>query len=239
MTVTVVEGKEKQRRYWLPLTVEEIVQTMDQYHVDVSTWGHKSPEDLLEEIRKGESRMSIENGKIYRNTHPIIILATFDRTLPDGELKERLYLHEVYRVKLDEQGEPTGELKPRNPPLPGSLAEKMTSADRSTDEAARRALQEELKIITPIRTNQLEFNGTDTTSISADKVPVYPGIGIHRSTSFYTFTMLPSQFHPNGFIRLSPESKVPQGDFAYSEKDMQSKTLTLWQWSTNRPRQSV
>lgn len=239
MTVPVIEQEGRGKTIWFPTTVEEIIQTMAKYHVDIAQWGHKSPEDLLQEITKGESRMTIENGHLYRSTRPIIIVVSFDRILPDGNTTERLYLHEAHRVQLDGQGNPTGELKPRTPPIPGSLAEKMTDADHTTDDAARRALREELKINLPKHVSYLTFNGIDTTSVPADKVPVYPGIGIHRSTSFYTYDMQPSQFRPNGFLRFPPETKIPQGEYAYSEKDMQSKTLTLWQWSTQRPQRST
>lgn len=239
MTMPNVEQDAQQSKYWFPSTVDEVVRVLSSHNIDISQWGLKTPEDLLTEIFKGESRMTIENGRIYRNTRPIIITATFERILPDGSTKEELFLHEAHRVQLDDEGNPTGILKPRKTPIPGSLAEKMIDSDHSTDDAARRALREELKIIEPPRASQLIFNGIDTTSVPADKVPVYQGIGIHRTTSYYTYTMPPSQFHSNGFIRFPQEAKIPPGEYAYAEKDMQSKTLTLWQWSTKHPRKGA
>ncbi len=193
-----------------PKNVEELQQKLNQYGISTDTWnkesGNKSVEQLLKEIKNGDSILKEDNGSIYRNVRVAnVIILTEDN-------KYRLIEHSHLNKK--------GELvKERGNNV---LSEKMEPNETFTS-AIIRGVKEELG---EKYSNNIMFLDEEKSNVENIEKSSYSYPGLKAMYSFYEKTikipLLTLDFPP-------PESFVTEE----KNRDGSFKRYIVWNWVVN------
>lgn len=150
--------------------------------------GAKTVHHLLQEVREGESVLSIDaKGNLYREVH--VVWVDVFCSLENGDL---------YTLREDRQEFKDGRIKRRDD-LGSSLGEKLKPGE-DPQEAVSRAVAEELGITSGIEGSY--FLGTEDTVHTPDTYP-----GLESSYHFYKYATVISEaaFKPEGYIEDQPD----------------------------------
>lgn len=188
------------------------------HHIPADTWPEHEIPQLLDEWRRRDCELVTIGKELFRKTNPIY--ATVIKEIDD----KVWYLHEEKRLEIDEKGNPTGKVKRTRNTLPGSLAEKGKVGENPTD-TLMRGLSEELHI----HINKTQLRLLDMDMFFVPLPDAFKGLTTRRQSSYYECHLTDSQYKPNGTIVFPPGSAER---YAYLDKDLDSRTMTLWRWST-------
>ncbi len=200
-------------------TTDELIFLLQSYHIPVDSWPEGEILQLLTEWRIHKDCELVTIGReFFRKTNPVYatVIKEFDGNV--------WYLHEEKRLEIDEKGNPTGKAKRTRDTLPGSIAEKGKRGENPM-ETVIRGLSEELKI--DVKKNQLRL--VDMNMHFVPSPDAYKGLTTRRQSSYFECRLTDTQYKPNGTIIFPSGSNE---EYAYLDKNMVSRTLTLWRWST-------
>lgn len=200
-------------------TPELLRAVLSAHKINAAQWPNGELNSLFSEWHERADCDLVTIGKeLFRKTNPIYVAITHED--PNEGL---LYLHEEKRLELDESGHPTGREKRKRIDLPGSLAEKGKVGETSTDASMRGIFQE---LHTHVSPTQLHIIDMDMHFVPSPDM--YEGLVTRRQSTYFQCAFNDRQYKPNGAVLFPPDSNE---QYAYMEKDMDSKTLTLWRWS--------
>lgn len=165
-------------------TVEALADLLVAAGVDLSTWGTgsaKTVAQLLNEMRTGESQVTFhpETG-----VQRAVRVAWVDVIYLDGQ-------GNIYQLVEDRQEYRDGRLRKRQ--LPSSLGEKFKPGE-NPDDAAARALQEELGVTT---FKSLHAVGQEQELFTPDS---YPGLATNYETYSFVAVLDDQGFKADGYI---------------------------------------
>lgn len=174
---------------WQPLGSDISAETL-RWHlvradIPVSEWGQgsaKTLEHLLQEIKNGESQISISPDATRIKREVSVAWLDVLHLSANGTV---LALREARQEYSD------GRVRKRS--LDWSLGEKMMPNENPATAAAR-ALQEELGVAEP---ETLHFLGSEKTKHTADS---YPGLESHYNMHTFVATLDEAAFNPSGYI---------------------------------------
>ena len=166
------------------ITLEELKQLMIEANVPVNEYGRgeaKDIDDLQKEISDGECTIAVaHDGTLTRQVKPVWVNVLC--RLGDGRI---MVLREEKQVFKD------GRVRKRN--LPSSLGEKL-KAGESTDDAALRALKEEIGVIEVTTMEKVHEESRTFTP------PTFPGIKSTYSSTFYDVVIPESAYDAEGYV---------------------------------------
>lgn len=174
--------------------IEALRNTLWTLGVPVETWGMgraNSFEDLVREIKDGESKLVIEYGEVIR----LLDMLDLDVFYKDQD-------GNTFKLKEDRQEYIDGSgREPRRRNLSVSLMEKMKPGEKPED-AIKRALVEELQVEGEVDLRELTDKDVFDPSIS------YPGTYVRSKIYKGTVFLTPEQFNPDGYIEVQPGRKT-------------------------------
>jgi hypothetical protein len=162
--------------------------------INLKNWGigkAKTLTHLLDEILKGEAKVELVDGKIYRSIE-VVSISIFSPTDPI------MLLREAKQVFAN------GRIRPRNLPNNCSVAEKIKFLHNETPEVAViRACQEELRQIQePVNAGQLQYIATHTRQALSTS---YPGVLTNKTVYIFHCNFTQGQYNPEGYTEIQDD----------------------------------
>lgn len=163
----------------------DFITLLIRHNVPVNSWGKggtKNLADLLREIEKGETTLSVRDGELIRETSVLFITV---RCSPPGS--------PPLRLKEDRQVFRDGRVREREHPYGASLGEKLRAGEKPDAEAVERALEEELGV------TSFGILRWDEPRIREQDSPSYPGLRA-RFTEYHCEVELRRAYRPEGYV---------------------------------------
>lgn len=169
-----------------------LINLLAQYRISTNSWNKgsaKTPHHLYDELISRESiLLESINGEILRLVRAVGINIFY-----------RNYKGELYRLVEDEQI--FNDSRRRNRTLNSSIAEKVLSQENA-EEAARRAVREELNILGDLHISPDKI--IEETRISSS----YPGLPSKYKYYLYTLYLCADQYRPDGYVEVQVDKKT-------------------------------
>ena len=148
----------------------------------------KSVRDLATEIDHGECELESRGGQLVRVLRVVHVKVSY--VLPSGTVKVLRESHQTFR---------NGVTRTRG--LRSSIAEKLKKGERPDSVAAKRAVREELGVVT---VNTPRFVGKEAASGQSQS---YPGIRMEGTNFYFEVELTQSEYKPHGY-QETQENKI-------------------------------
>lgn len=172
----------------LILSKLKLIEILKDYNIDISGWGQgesKTIDHLFSEIVKGETKISVEGGKLIREVSALSIVVRY----------KNLILKEDYQEFID------GRKRKRK--MKASVAEKLDSKDKDLLSAVKRAINEELGI--KISSSQIK-KGDDDVKVRISRS--YPNLLSKVKLFGFEVSLNGDQFDPKGYVEIQEDKKT-------------------------------